>query len=801
MRTLNSKLHNVDGSRFVIVMMTAVIAIVGGLATILGWLIEVPRLVDWLNDDIAMFANPALCVVLIGAACLLQLLKPTLHWIVRGLSATAMLIALLTLFEHATGFNIGIDTWITVREWGQNASLSPMRMGIPASTSIAMLGLAACFTTTNAKLRKVASHLAFGAMTICSVGLIGYWFGANPLFGIAAITAIARQTGILIFILGLSITTLVPEHGIHAAITRSDAGGTLLRRLLLPAVFVTLIVSWLQLQGINRYFFDAAFGTALLAIVEVVIFAALLMLAVRKVSKQSNLLHDAERRLSLIVGNSDDAILSIDLKGIIQSWNDGATRLFGYANAEIIGQSIHKLIPTNQHETESAIIDRILAGDKVAVREAQRLCKDGKTIDVSIATSPIINDVGRIIGVSKIVRDVTERKRGEDYLRQESKNKDEFLATLAHELRNPLSPIAGSLSLLSESQLPIDQQQLIEMADRHLKQMIRLIDDLLDVSRISRGKVVLQKSDCSLHKCVIQAVESVNAMCTELKHELRTEICDEEIFVRGDSTRLTQIITNILNNAAKYTAPGGSITLKLSTTANEAIIEVIDNGIGIPAEDHSKVFDLFTQLEHRDVSGKGGLGVGLALVKQLVGLHDGTVQLLSAGKNQGTRVVVQIPRIVAPMIQQAPALTADQHQNAECAVMTSYRVVVVDDMRANTFTMSSLLQKLGHTVKSANNGEQALAIIEDFKPQVVISDVSMPGMNGYELASQIRKSWGSSIRLVALTGYGTEADRTKAESHGFDTHMVKPPNIQNLRRFFEQLQFDESDEPRDLVAR
>lgn len=410
---------------------------------------------------------------------------------------------------------------------------------------------------------------------------------------------------------------------------------------------------------------------------------------------------------------------------------------------------------------------------------------NGNWITVEDFGQLIRNAAGEPMSLNGSIMDITERRRIELELRDSDRRKDEFLAILAHELRNPLSPIAMATELLKEC--GDDKQQmrdLTDVAERHLKQLIRLVDDLLDVSRISRGNIELRSSLCALQDILSIAVEAVEPTMLESQHTLTIDVSAKPIHLQGDSARLNQIITNLLNNAAKYTPTGGHITLSAVEENGFVKVDVRDNGIGIPTERHSDVFELFTQIEAKQSSVNMGLGVGLALAKQLVELHHGKIDIFSEGRDRGTVVSIWLPTVQVDT-QEVIDLKADHEEPKRH--WTSRRVLIVDDLKSIRFTFTKIMERMGHEVKAAEDGVMALDIIESYRPEVVFSDISMPGMDGYELAARIRERFGKKIHLVAMTGFGTLSDRTRSLDLGFDHHMVKPPDMATLEAFFSEL--------------
>jgi PAS domain S-box-containing protein len=359
-------------------------------------------------------------------------------------------------------------------------------------------------------------------------------------------------------------------------------------------------------------------------------------------------------------------------------------------------------------------------------------------------------------------------------LRTSNHHKNEFLATLAHELRNPLAPIRNSLQLM---QIAPGDSQLLEqsrsMIERQVVQMVRLIDDLLDISRISRGKIELRKAHLDLQTVIAAAVEASRPLIDARQHQLTIDVPQHPISMNGDATRLAQVVLNLLNNAAKYTETGGHICLTVEESPQSVTIKVRDNGIGIPPEMFTQVFEMFTQVDRSLERTEGGLGIGLTLVKRLVELHDGSVAVHSAGEGDGSEFVVTLPK------SEPPILTTTESDGQPPQVikrnLAPLRIVAVDDNRDAVDSLAKILRMKRHDVRTAYDGIEAVKLAADFKPHVVLLDIGLPRLNGYEAAQRIRKlPGGGEIVLVAVTGWGQDEDRKRSEESGFNMHLVKP---------------------------
>lgn len=374
----------------------------------------------------------------------------------------------------------------------------------------------------------------------------------------------------------------------------------------------------------------------------------------------------------------------------------------------------------------------------------------------------------------RLVSEVTERKRAEAALKEAGRRKDEFLAMLGHELRNPLAPIRSALEILKITGDEAAAERARATIGRQVGQMVRLIDDLLDLSRVSRGQIRLQKQPIDLAVAVHDAVETSRPLIEARGHTLAIALPPKPIYVDADLTRLAQMFLNLLNNSAKYTEPGGRIELTVETEGSEAVVRVRDTGVGIDTEMLGQVFEMFTQAN----PSLEGLGIGLALVRQLTEMHGGTIQATSQGPGQGSEFVIRLPISGAPLQVDKAARSGGKD-----LVSTSgqSRVLVVDDNQDAAESLSVLLQMWGNEVQTAFDGLQAVEVAEAFQPDVVLLDIGLPKLNGHDAARRIRERRKSGVILIALTGWGQEEDRRSSQDAGFDYHLVKPVEVDTLR--------------------
>jgi PAS domain S-box-containing protein len=1093
-----------DNSGKFLRLFAAMLAIVNGSLAIIGWVCNYERLTDWTGDGISMFPNTALCAILVGVALLsASRTRTALRWISRCAAVAVVLIAGLTLAEHIFGWDVGIDTLVFTRDWGQRAAAAPMRMGPPAATSFLLLGLSLVLAMLGASQRRVASGLVIFPAVISALSLTGYWFGADELFGIAHWTGIALQTSAIVAFLSAGVMAAIPEYGIAAALERKDAEGAVLRRLIAPIIFVPLFLGWLRILGQDAGLYDVAFGTALRTIVEVILLLVLLWWAARSIGQLSHAAQQANAKVAAIVESSDDAIISKSLDGIIQSWNPGAEQVFGYTANEAIGKHITLIIPSDRLDEETDILSRLRRGEPIDHFETIRVRKDGKRINISLTVSPIRDAVGNIVGASKIARDVTAQKEAETVVRENeaqlrkiadsipqlawmaeadgqvawfnqrwfeytgttfeqmkgwgwqavhdpsvlpavvqnwkrsletaepfemefplrradgafrwfltranplrneqghvvrwfgtctdvdrvkrieqqlreqthtlellnesgtaiastletdsllqavtdigtklsgakfgaffynaanengdayllftlagapreafekfgnpratplfgptfigsgpircddvlkdprygqmgphhgqpaghlpvrsylavpvvsptkevfgglffghpevgvfteqveglivgiaaqaalaidnarlysdlkraanersqlldaervarsvaeraSVMKDEFLANLSHELRTPLNAIYGWSQLLMAGNMPEeDRREGYAAIHRNAKTQTQLIEDLLDMNRIIAGKVRLDVQPVDLANIIDAAVDSVRPAAEAKQIRLRKVLDPRAGPVSGDPTRLQQIVWNLLSNAIKFTPKEGKVDVLLERVNSHVEITVTDSGMGINPEFLPIVFERFRQADASTTRVHGGLGLGLSIVKNLVELHGGIVEVQSAGEGKGATFTVKLP--LAPVRDAAnrehpTTPNIDVAKSGELG-LAGVKVLVVDDEPDARNLIQQVLQRCHAEVTTAESSDQAISLLRRHRPDVIVSDIGMPNKDGYQFIREVRAlsaTEGGKTPAIALTAYARSEDRTRAMLAGFQVHISKP---------------------------
>lgn len=489
--------------------------------------------------------------------------------------------------------------------------------------------------------------------------------------------------------------------------------------------------------------------------------------------------------LAAIVKSSEDAIYGEDLLGVITSWNQGAERLFGYSAEEVLGQRVALLHPTDQSDEHPDMLEDLRQGKRIEPYQTVRVRKDGSSMDVSLSVSPIKDGEGNVIGAAKIARDIGPQKRLEAELRQHAeelaeahRQKDHFLAMLAHELRNPLAPLRTGIHILRQPQTTSEMRERTrEMMERQLRHLSRLVDDLLDVSRVMRGMIHLQSENLDLRQLAGTVVEDRRSVLEKSNLSLVLDVPEQPVWVMGDATRLTQILSNLLDNSVKFADGGRNVTVRVAadTEARQALLSVRDEGMGIEPDLLPRLFTPFLQADRSLDRSRGGLGLGLAMVKGLAELHGGSVAASSEGMGRGAEFTVRLPLAEGP---REMSESADSEQSAKKRL----RILVIEDNHDSAESMRLLLELLGHEVRVAHSGPGGVAAAKEWRPEVVFCDIGLPGMDGYETTRQLRRLPGMARALVvAITGYGQDADVERCKEAGLDGHFLKPVDLTTLQ--------------------
>jgi PAS domain S-box-containing protein len=481
-------------------------------------------------------------------------------------------------------------------------------------------------------------------------------------------------------------------------------------------------------------------------------------------------LRESEHRYRAVVESQSEMVCRFRPDGRILFANGAYARACGTTPEALLEASFWDFVAEEERERVRVILDGLRPESPEARIENRFETVGGPRWTLWTNRALAFDDEGRVREAQSTGIDITDRRRAEEALREADRRKDEFLATLAHELRNPLAPLRSGLEIMKRTGAEPDAlERTRAMMERQVLHMVRLIDDLLDLGRISRGRVTLRRERVSLESAIRQAVETCRPAVDAADHSLRIEVPTEPLVVDGDPVRLAQVFANLLGNAAKFSGPRGRIELAVERDGTDAVVRVRDDGIGIPPERLPELFDVFTRIaDPAHPTSELGLGIGLSLVKRLVELHDGAVDARSDGPGTGSEFVVRLPLVDAP-----PSVPAEGAEPA--AVTVGRRILVVDDNADAATSLATLLELCGHSTAIAFDGAEALDAAERFAPDAILLDVGMPKLDGYETARRIRAlPWGRRVLLVAVTGWGQEADQRRSREAGFDHHLVKP---------------------------
>jgi PAS domain S-box-containing protein len=631
--------------------------------------------------------------------------------------------------------------------------------------------------------RQDSVTLAATALTILIVTLIGIWTRyVSGAFFLLAITALAWRYGFRAGLLSTLISAAAYWPLLIWVDARGIAGPDNVPLRLISTIILGLAISW---------------------------FCENLHAARRKLLGERQRLVESETFHRVIADLAADfawhARVTRDGRLEIDSATSGLQMLLGYSLDDFKGRDWSFVIHADDRMMVRAAIERAIRGER-SDGVARTNTRDGRVITVHYRVHPeTAPGAAQATGLVGAVRDITVDRMREDAwhrakeeaerradeaeearaalkdrerrLREEARLKDEFLATLAHELRNPLAPIRNVPDMLRAQPLNPDAAAAVAILERQLSQMVRLIDDLLDVSRITRGHLELRRSRVDLMASVHNAVEASRPMFEAAGVRLTVSAPDVPVTLDADPTRLTQIVQNLLNNAAKYTPSAGAVALTVTPLDGKVTLSVRDSGIGIAADDLERVFELFVQIDRHSRRSQTGLGIGLPLVKQMAELHGGTVAVWSDGPGRGSEFVVTLPLV------ELTAASGSAEPAAAPAVVPSRRVLIVDDSEDGANSLAYVLEMRGHTVKTAYDGRAALTLAEQFQPEVFFVDIGMPGMSGYDVARAVRREpWGRGMTLVALTGWGQPDDRHRSFEAGFDRHLVKPAELDEVDR-------------------
>ncbi len=764
-------------------------ALVGGIASLAGWVLDVRRLTDWEADGISIQPNATLCVIFSGLAVLSIVANQ--HRITTICGAVVLCIGGLTLLQWISGLSLGIDGLLMFgREWGRVGVVVPGRMGPPGSLCWTLIGTALVLTACPPRLRRLAPALALTTTAISALSLIGYLYGVHQLYSLPYATVIALQTSSFIMAVSVGIIVSHPEREPMRMLSDSGGAGTLARRALPLMFIVPIVIGFLRVRGQDAGLYDTGLGSALVSLITIGFLAGLMWRVLKAVRAREQALDNAHHaaladarlleeralRIAGLLGSISDTFMSLDSQWRFTFINDDGLKRMGKTRQDLIDHNLWEVFPD-------------AVGNEAYV-QLHRAMQERAPVEYELYYPPLQRwFFDRAFptpdgGLAVYSLDITDRKMAEESLRETDRRKDEFLATLAHELRNPLAPVRNAVQVLHmKGPAAPELQWARDVIDRQMQQMTRLIDDLMDVSRINRGKIQLKRERVALATVIQGAVETSRPLIEQCGHELIEILPPQPLYVEADVTRLAQVFGNLLNNAAKYTERGGRITLSVERLGCDVVVSVKDSGIGIPRDKLRSVFEMFSQVQGALERSQGGLGIGLSLVKRLVEMHGGTIEARSEGPGKGSEFEVRLPIV----IQQTSAVTGPRSDEQDVSAL-SLRILIVDDNRDGADSLGIMLRSMGNEIRTAYDGEEAVRAAAEFRPEVVLLDIGLPKLNGYEACRRIREQpWGKFIVLIAVTGWGQDEDKRRANAAGFDKHLVKPVDPRALMKLLASL--------------
>jgi signal transduction histidine kinase/CheY-like chemotaxis protein len=780
--------------------------VLAGLVSFAGWAADVPRLADWNNDGISIQPNTTIAAMAAGVALLL--VGGGRRAAAAVLGGLVGLIGVTAFFENVSAVDLGIDTrFMFGRTWGGMRTLAPGRMGIPASSSWTLTGTALILLLGGPRARRVVAALGLVITSIAALSLTGYVFGADPLYSVPWLTAIASQTSAMLFAVGIGLMAAVPEHQPMRGLLEDGSAGVLTRRVLPFIIVLPVAIGYVRLWGQKAGLYDTAMGTAMLILVLILLLCAVLWWGAAAVRDHELTAQTFNAKLQTSVRELEAVFRAAPIGIAIARDADcrhvgvnaacaAMLGLEGGGDASLTGPEAAGLPFRILDEVGGAIPPPDLplqraarTGEPVFGRRMVVERADGTRLTAIGSAVPVQGSSGAPAGAIAVFIDVTaeheaaaERERllalaerAAVEAEAASRAKDEFLAVLSHELRSPLNAMLGWVHILRRSSTGGAMvTRAIDTLERNVWAQAQVINDLLDISRITSGKLVLDRARVDLAALVAGTVESMRPMVSAKRLMLEVVVPRERLDVGGEAARLQQVVGNVLHNAIKFTPEGGRIAVRLRARDGRALVEVEDTGQGIDPALLPHVFDRFVQSESSTTRRHGGLGLGLAIAKQLTVLHGGTVHAHSDGPGRGARITVTLP--LASAVSE-PDVEAAAPVHVERAHLDGLDVLLVEDDGDSREALGIALEEQGARVRRAASVHAALAAYDAHPPDVLISDIGMPGEDGYALMRAIREREGGSRRrtlAIAMTGFASRQDHEVALRAGFDDHVGKP---------------------------
>jgi PAS domain S-box-containing protein len=752
-------------------------ALVGGVVSLAGWVLDLPRLTDWVGTGISIQPNTCLAVILASAGLLCLSFERRRAAMVLG--AIVAVLGGSALLEWITGLDFGIDRLLLFgRTWGAGGVVFPGRMGPPGATSWTIIGGALVLASRGARERRFAPKIALVPLGLSLLSLVGYAYGASALYALPRLTAIATQTSTFIFALSLAVILSVPERSPTSRFVERSAAGTLVRRMVPIAMLLPIALGFLRLFGQRADLYDLEFGTALRTVIEIVLLLGLLWWTARTIKLQAlrgeKDVRDREHLLAAVTENTRIGLVVVSPDHRYLYANQAYAEVFGLAEHEIVGRRLAEILPGTYEANVKPRLDKAFGGERVEYDLVLPPAREGDPERAfAVVYEPQV-ERGSVLNVIITVADVSERKRVEQALKRTSEMKDEFLSTLSHELRTPLHAILGWVRVLEKR--PDDSglvHEGIEVIARNAKAQADLIADLLDMSRIISGKIRLELDDVTLSEVIAKAIETVRPAADGKNICIETSLAPDADAVRGDAGRLQQVLWNLLSNAVKFTPKGGRIDVTLKRVESHVEIAVSDTGIGIHPRVLPHVFDRFRQGDATTTREHGGLGLGLSIVKQLVELHGGTVEGASAGVGKGATMTIRLPLALMRVRQRGGGGSGAGNAGLDDVDLEGITVLAVEDQADARELLRIILERSHARVVTAGSVDEALRVLERAKPEIILCDIGMPGKDGYDFIAELRRRKDDTPAL-AVTAFARAEDKIRALRAGYHGHIAKP---------------------------
>ena len=824
-------------------MVLAAVACCVGIIGLLGWILDIDRFKRIHPSLVTIKANTAVCLILVSVSLLLienRSASTLKRRISQGLAVVVVFVGLLTLSEHLFGWNTGLDQ-LLFHETQAAAGLSfPGRMGVASSINFPLLGISLLLIDVRSRRWfRVANIMLLFVMAITVLVSLYYFYGIEQREAFAVYFTIALHTVVAFLCLVLAILLARPDRGVITALLGNSPGSVVARRMW-PALLIVILLGWIGTTTRGAGWYSQGLATAVFVLAVLVLLAGLIWWTAVSLNRTDRERYLAEGRLSVLVRVSelirtlhDPSELSYAVAETVGSHLKVRRCLFNETDVDRDLEIVHRdycdradsvagehrisdysSVTSREMELGNTVVNCDSKTDPRTAADYHRsyeatgerayiafpLLREGRWVasmwvsddeprqwtkeEVALlqtAAERTWTAIEKLRAEAERERLLQSEREARDAAEKANQLKDEFLATLSHELRNPLNVILGYSELLLRMPEVEESPRLIKMGDalrRNAQSQSQLINDLLDLSRLQRGKISLNHETISVAAIIDSAVETVRTDAAAKQIEIRLQAGDHLLFVDGDRLRLQQIAWNVLNNAVKFTPPGGSIEIKLGSEGDSALLVVTDTGQGIDESFLPHVFEMFRQADGSNRRRHGGLGIGLALVKQLVQLHGGTIGAESNGPNKGSRFTIRLPLLREPasLAGSSPVSGA-----VELEGFAHKSFLVVDDSEDTVAMLTELFRVAGAKVMTANNGADALRLAREHEFDVILSDISMPEMDGFEFLQRLREIDGRErVPVVAITGFGRSDDIARANAAGFYSHLTKPLNLNAL---------------------